>query len=214
MSHFSKKNVTELKADWEGKKFSLFLVSINESPEHWRLFYTITAWLMWTPGIVADVEFRAGDTQHYVEVEILYDGVREMREAFTVHLKPDENMVAEIQVGVSKSCKLPVFMDALPLNSHYKGMFSVTSLAHIVRQTARQTELKVKSTGWALHRVRPWREFLSSGSQTFHQYFYLHSVIFIWSNPQCLNPSLITFLRFCLFLVHWFCSICDLQWCM
>lgn len=36
--------------------------------------------------------------EHTVEVEILYDGVREMREAFTVHLKPDENMVAEIQV--------------------------------------------------------------------------------------------------------------------
>lgn len=33
-----------------------------------------------------------------MEVEILYDGVREMREAFTLHLKPDENMVAEIQV--------------------------------------------------------------------------------------------------------------------
>lgn len=33
-----------------------------------------------------------------VEVEVLYDGVREMREAFTLHLKPDENMVAETQV--------------------------------------------------------------------------------------------------------------------
>uniref|UniRef100_A0A672LVH6 FRAS1-related extracellular matrix protein 2-like n=1 Tax=Sinocyclocheilus grahami TaxID=75366 RepID=A0A672LVH6_SINGR len=46
----------------------------------------------------ADVEFKEGETEHIVEVEILYDGVREMREAFTVHLKPDENMVAEIQV--------------------------------------------------------------------------------------------------------------------
>lgn len=45
-----------------------------------------------------DIEFKEGDTEHTVEVEILYDGVREMREAFTVHLKPDENMVAEIQV--------------------------------------------------------------------------------------------------------------------
>lgn len=45
-----------------------------------------------------DVEFKEGETEHFVEVEILFDGVREMREAFTVHLKPDENMVAEIQV--------------------------------------------------------------------------------------------------------------------
>ncbi|KTF75284.1 hypothetical protein cypCar_00034202 [Cyprinus carpio] len=45
-----------------------------------------------------NVEFKEGETEHFVEVEILYDGVREMREAFTVHLKPDENMVAEIQV--------------------------------------------------------------------------------------------------------------------
>lgn len=48
--------------------------------------------------ISEDVEFKEGETEHIVEVEILYDGVREMREAFTVHLKPDENMVAEIQV--------------------------------------------------------------------------------------------------------------------
>ncbi|TRY65990.1 hypothetical protein DNTS_003770 [Danionella cerebrum] len=48
--------------------------------------------------ISEDVEFKAGETEHIVEVEILYDGVREMREAFTVHLKPDDNMVAEIQV--------------------------------------------------------------------------------------------------------------------
>lgn len=33
-----------------------------------------------------------------MEIEVLFDGVREMREAFTVHLRPDENMVAEIQV--------------------------------------------------------------------------------------------------------------------
>lgn len=45
-----------------------------------------------------DVEFKEGDTRRVIEVEILYDAVREMREAFTVHLKPDENMVAEIQV--------------------------------------------------------------------------------------------------------------------
>lgn len=44
--------------------------------------------------------FKEGDKEHYVEVEILYDGVREMREAFTVHLKPDENMVAETKVKI------------------------------------------------------------------------------------------------------------------
>ncbi|KAK6494141.1 FRAS1-related extracellular matrix protein 2-like [Huso huso] len=43
-----------------------------------------------------DIEFKEGETEHFVEVEVLYDGAREMREAFTVHMKPDENMVAEI----------------------------------------------------------------------------------------------------------------------
>ncbi|KAJ8368550.1 hypothetical protein SKAU_G00085780 [Synaphobranchus kaupii] len=46
-----------------------------------------------------DIQFKEGETQHFVEVEILFDGVREMREAFTVHLKPDENMVAETQMN-------------------------------------------------------------------------------------------------------------------
>ncbi|KAG8453958.1 hypothetical protein GDO86_000546, partial [Hymenochirus boettgeri] len=46
-----------------------------------------------------DIEFKAGETEHFAEIEILYDGLREMREAFTVHLKPDENMVAEIQMN-------------------------------------------------------------------------------------------------------------------
>ncbi|CAL8307259.1 unnamed protein product, partial [Gadus morhua 'NCC'] len=48
--------------------------------------------------ISQDVEFKQGDKEHTVEVELLQDGVREMREAFTVHLKPDDNMVAETQV--------------------------------------------------------------------------------------------------------------------
>lgn len=47
-----------------------------------------------------EIEFKEGETQHIVEIEVLYDGVREMREAFTIHLKPDENMVAEIQVFI------------------------------------------------------------------------------------------------------------------
>uniref|UniRef100_A0A8C9QQD6 FRAS1 related extracellular matrix 2 n=1 Tax=Scleropages formosus TaxID=113540 RepID=A0A8C9QQD6_SCLFO len=46
-----------------------------------------------------DIEFKEGETQHFVEVEILFDDVREMQEAFTVHLKPDEYMVAETQAA-------------------------------------------------------------------------------------------------------------------
>ncbi|XP_073498399.1 FRAS1-related extracellular matrix protein 3 [Phyllobates terribilis] len=46
-----------------------------------------------------DIEFKEGDTEHFVDLEILYDGQREMREAFTVHLKPDDNMVAETQMN-------------------------------------------------------------------------------------------------------------------
>ncbi|XP_058132901.1 LOW QUALITY PROTEIN: FRAS1-related extracellular matrix protein 2 [Dasypus novemcinctus] len=45
-----------------------------------------------------EIEFKEGETQHLVEIEIVFDGVREMREAFTVHLKPDENMIAETQM--------------------------------------------------------------------------------------------------------------------
>ncbi|XP_077421790.1 FRAS1-related extracellular matrix protein 2b isoform X2 [Vanacampus margaritifer] len=48
--------------------------------------------------ISEELVFGEGDTVCHVEVEVLYDGVREMREAFTVHLKPDENMVAETQL--------------------------------------------------------------------------------------------------------------------
>ncbi|XP_072315190.1 FRAS1-related extracellular matrix protein 2-like [Eucyclogobius newberryi] len=46
-----------------------------------------------------EIVFKAGEAVHYVEVEVLYDGVREMREAFTVHLRPDENMVAETKLS-------------------------------------------------------------------------------------------------------------------
>ncbi|KAM4566397.1 FRAS1-related extracellular matrix protein 2b [Odontesthes bonariensis] len=49
--------------------------------------------------ISEEIVFKQGDTEHYVEVEILYDGIREMREAFTVHLRPDENMVAETKMS-------------------------------------------------------------------------------------------------------------------
>lgn len=47
---------------------------------------------------IKDIKFKEGEKEHWVEIDILYDGQREMREAFTVHLKPDDNMVAEIQV--------------------------------------------------------------------------------------------------------------------
>lgn len=40
-----------------------------------------------------------------MEIEILYDGQREMREAFTVHMKPDDNMVAEIEVTLRPHSK-------------------------------------------------------------------------------------------------------------
>uniref|UniRef100_A0A3Q3M119 FRAS1 related extracellular matrix 2b n=1 Tax=Mastacembelus armatus TaxID=205130 RepID=A0A3Q3M119_9TELE len=53
--------------------------------------------------ISEEIVFKEGDRQHSVEVEILYDGIREMREAFTVHLKPDENMVAETKVKMNKA---------------------------------------------------------------------------------------------------------------
>ncbi|KAL2098421.1 hypothetical protein ACEWY4_007628 [Coilia grayii] len=46
-----------------------------------------------------DVEFKEGEREHVVEVEVLYDGKREIREAFTVHMKPDEYMVAETQMN-------------------------------------------------------------------------------------------------------------------
>ncbi|XP_059902249.1 FRAS1-related extracellular matrix protein 3 [Gadus macrocephalus] len=46
-----------------------------------------------------DVVFKKGDKEHFVEIEILYDGQREMREAFIVHMKPDDNMVAEMQMN-------------------------------------------------------------------------------------------------------------------
>ncbi|KAK7166140.1 hypothetical protein R3I93_006042 [Phoxinus phoxinus] len=46
-----------------------------------------------------DVEFKEGETEHVVEIQVLYDGQREIREAFTVHMKPDEYMVAETQMS-------------------------------------------------------------------------------------------------------------------
>ncbi|XP_077984509.1 extracellular matrix protein 3-like [Glandiceps talaboti] len=44
------------------------------------------------------LEFGFNVTQHIIEVEVLYDGESEMRESFTLLLKPDENMIAETQM--------------------------------------------------------------------------------------------------------------------
>lgn len=65
------------------------------------------------------MEFKEGETEHIVEVEILYDGVREMREAFTVHLKPDDNMIAEIQVWQNTEIKTSEIADLFLLDLHY-----------------------------------------------------------------------------------------------
>ncbi|XP_031415899.1 FRAS1-related extracellular matrix protein 3 [Clupea harengus] len=46
-----------------------------------------------------DVEFKEGEREHVVEIEVLYDGKREIREAFTIHMKPDEYMIAETQMN-------------------------------------------------------------------------------------------------------------------
>ncbi|XP_054706772.1 FRAS1-related extracellular matrix protein 2-like [Uloborus diversus] len=44
-----------------------------------------------------ELQFRPNVSRHIVEVEILYDLEKEHREAFTIHLKPDRNMIAEIK---------------------------------------------------------------------------------------------------------------------
>ena len=57
-----------------------------------------------------------------MEIEILYDGQREMREAFTVHMKPDDNMVAEIQVRrTSGHARSGINQGAGPARSRYSA---------------------------------------------------------------------------------------------
>uniref|UniRef100_A0A8C4NEW7 FRAS1 related extracellular matrix 2a n=1 Tax=Eptatretus burgeri TaxID=7764 RepID=A0A8C4NEW7_EPTBU len=56
--------------------------------------------------ISEEIAFRAGETEHFVEVRILYDGEREMREAFSVHLRPDKHMVAE-----TRKSKVTVYIE-------------------------------------------------------------------------------------------------------
>ncbi|XP_026776488.3 FRAS1-related extracellular matrix protein 2-like [Pangasianodon hypophthalmus] len=50
----------------------------------------------YTP-VSVELQFTEGQKLHVVEVSVLYDTERETRETFTVHLKPDDNMVADIQ---------------------------------------------------------------------------------------------------------------------
>lgn len=71
----------------------------------------------------ADLEFKVGDKEHVVEVDVLYDGVREMREAFTLHLKPDENMVAETQVGDFSTHSHTSFQPARLYPAEIRGFF-------------------------------------------------------------------------------------------
>ncbi|XP_071035799.1 FRAS1-related extracellular matrix protein 2 [Parasteatoda tepidariorum] len=44
-----------------------------------------------------ELKFKPNVSQLMVEIEILYDEEKEHREAFTLHLKPDKNMVADIK---------------------------------------------------------------------------------------------------------------------
>ncbi|XP_064795225.1 FRAS1-related extracellular matrix protein 2-like [Oncorhynchus masou masou] len=45
-----------------------------------------------------ELVFSEGQTEHLVEVEVLYDEEGEMRETFTLQLTPDQHMVADTQV--------------------------------------------------------------------------------------------------------------------
>lgn len=53
-----------------------------------------------------------------MEIEIVYDGQREMRETFTVHMKPDDNMVAEVQVTQRPHSKYALTNINLQCNTH------------------------------------------------------------------------------------------------
>ncbi|XP_072552171.1 FRAS1-related extracellular matrix protein 2-like [Salminus brasiliensis] len=59
----------------------------------------------YTP-VSVELQFSEGQTLQVVEVCVLFDTERETRETFTVHLRPDENMVADI-----KNTKAMVYID-------------------------------------------------------------------------------------------------------
>ncbi|XP_037655980.1 FRAS1-related extracellular matrix protein 2 isoform X2 [Choloepus didactylus] len=45
-----------------------------------------------------EIEFKEGERQHVVEIDVVFDGLGEMREVFSVHLAPDDSTVADTQV--------------------------------------------------------------------------------------------------------------------
>jgi len=51
--------------------------------------------------ISTELQFDEGIEEIFMEVEVLYDDEKEMRESFTVRLEPDTNMVAELGVCIS-----------------------------------------------------------------------------------------------------------------
>jgi len=51
--------------------------------------------------ISTELQFDEGIEEILMEVEVLYDDEKEMRESFTVRLEPDTNMVAELGVCIS-----------------------------------------------------------------------------------------------------------------
>ncbi|KAL6483774.1 hypothetical protein MHYP_G00086460 [Metynnis hypsauchen] len=59
----------------------------------------------YTP-VSVELQFSEGQTLHVVEVYVLYDSERETRETFTVRLRPDDNMVADVQ-----NTKVMVYID-------------------------------------------------------------------------------------------------------
>ncbi|KAL7864007.1 hypothetical protein AOLI_G00154270 [Acnodon oligacanthus] len=59
----------------------------------------------YTP-VSVELQFSEGQMLHVVEVHVLYDTERETRETFTVRLRPDDNMVADVQ-----NTKVMVYID-------------------------------------------------------------------------------------------------------
>lgn len=86
------------------------------------------------------MEFKENDKEHFVEIEILYDGQREMREAFTVHMKPDDNMVAEIQASKNHMARTNTFTQKQNRNqcrsAHVKRLPVMSLGVKMGRQTA------------------------------------------------------------------------------
>ncbi|XP_077361848.1 FRAS1-related extracellular matrix protein 2-like [Festucalex cinctus] len=80
-----------------------------------------------------DIVFKQGDKEHVVQVEVLYDGVAEMREAFTLHLKPDDNMLAETQ-----ATKATVYIEEADVMADvtFPSLPHVVSLLHYDRPDA------------------------------------------------------------------------------